>query len=92
MINQLLAQASLVERWFNTSDGMLGMSLTLNVVLLYICQYLLRLLMKRDTEKTALLENSLREIKMIYKEMFETTMDVTKAISELSTVVRGANR
>lgn len=87
----MLAQATpsaLAERWFDTDAGMLGMSLTLNVVLLGICWYLLRLLMKREEEKTKILEGNMREVKIIYEQVLESTLDVTKAITELSTIIR----
>jgi len=90
----LLAQAtgSLVERWFDTEAGMLGMSLTLNIVLFLVCWYLFRLLIKQQTDKSVLLENSLREIKVVYEQVFESVMDSTKAITELSTIVREAHK
>jgi len=83
-----ITTTSLADRWFNTDDGMLGMSLTLNVVLLFIAWYLLRMLLKREEEKTKILEGNMREVKTIYEQVLESTLDVTKAITELSTMLR----
>ena len=88
----VFAQATapgLVERWFNTDTGMLGMSLTLNVVLLYVCWYLLKLSIRKDAEKSKALEDSMHETKVIYDQIFENTLEVTKAITELSTIIKG---
>jgi len=83
-----MTPSSLAQRWFDTDAGMLGMSLTLNVVLLFICWYLLRLLMKREDEKTKILEGNMREVKVIYEQVLESTLDVTKALTELSTIIK----
>jgi len=84
--------SSLAQRWFDTDAGMLGMSLTLNVVLLGICWYLLRLLMRREDEKTKILEGNMREVKTIYEQVLESTLDVTKAITELSTLLKDGGK
>jgi hypothetical protein len=91
MLTQVTPTA-LAERWFDTDAGMLGMSLTLNVVLLVICWYLLRLLIKREEQKTKILEGNMHEVKVIYEQVMESTLDVTKAITELSTIVRGGGK
>lgn len=80
--------AALTERWFDTSGGMLGMSMTLNVVLLGICWYLLRLMIKASNEKTKILEDNMKEVKEIYNQVLEQTLDVTRAITELSTIIK----
>ena len=92
----LFAQAgvstTLIDRWFNTDTGMLGMSVTLNVILLYVSWYLLRLMLKRETEKTQLLSESMKEMKLIYEQVLESTLDITKAMTELSTLIRGGGK
>jgi hypothetical protein len=88
MLAQATTPSALAERWFDTDAGMLGMSLTLNVVLLGICWYLLRLLIKREEEKTKILEGTMHEVRIIYGQVLESTLDVTKAITELSTIIK----
>lgn len=82
----MLAQApgaiDLVERWISQKGGVLEMSLLLNVILLTIAGYLFRLVLKKEAEKTEIMQKA-------YSEAKETAVEMVKGFTELSTLIKG---
>ena len=84
---------SLIERWMTGEGGVLGLSLLLNIVLFNVAWYLLKLAMKKDTEKNELVEKFSKESNLLFerftKDILENMLDVTKSLTELNTLIKG---
>lgn len=78
-------EVSLMDKWIKGEGGVLGLSLILNVILFNVAWYLLRLVIKKETEKNVLLER-------FAKDVLDNVVEVTKAITELSTIIKGQQR
>jgi len=82
LVAQTPGVIDLTQKWLSQEGGVLGMSLLLNVVLFAIAGYLLKLVLKKENEKTEIMQK-------VYAEARETAIDMTKAFTELSILIRG---
>lgn len=82
ILAQVPGAVDLTQQWLSQEGGVLGMSLLLNVILLTLSGYLLRLSLKKEQEKTEMMQK-------VYGEARDTAIEMTKAFTELSLLIRG---